>query len=116
MLINLMQKLQRGSALVAVDIGKLQDVYQKLATSLKDKVRWPSSQENACCCQHIICAVPTSIVFQFLMVQLTCRLMQLLHVCGCACCCYGCRHDIWLVTVSTSLSKEGCHGAWFIGL
>jgi hypothetical protein len=38
-LINLMQKLQRGSALVAVDIGKLQDVYQKLATSLKDKVR-----------------------------------------------------------------------------
>lgn len=35
---NLLQKLQRGAGLVAVDIGKLQDVRQRLATALNDKV------------------------------------------------------------------------------
>jgi len=35
---GLIQKLQRGSGLVSVDSGKLQDVRQRLAGSLKDKV------------------------------------------------------------------------------
>lgn len=38
LLANLLQKLQRGSALVAVDTGKLQDVRQRVSSSLNDKV------------------------------------------------------------------------------
>lgn len=38
LLANLLQKLQRGSALVAVDTSKLQDVRQRVAASLNDKV------------------------------------------------------------------------------
>jgi hypothetical protein len=36
---SLVQKLQRGTGLVSVDSGKLQEVKQKLTATLKDKVR-----------------------------------------------------------------------------
>jgi hypothetical protein len=38
LLASLLQKLQRGTGLVAVDNGKLQDTRQKLTHVLKDKV------------------------------------------------------------------------------
>lgn len=39
LLASLVQKLQRGTGLVTVDNGKLQDIRQKLTHVLKDKVR-----------------------------------------------------------------------------
>lgn len=46
LLAGLVQKLQRGTGLVCVDNGKLQDVKQKLLIALKDKVRM-------CCTVHL---------------------------------------------------------------
>lgn len=46
---SLVQKLQRGTGLVRVDSGKLQDVKQKLTATLKDKVR--------CCAGGPSCAL-----------------------------------------------------------
>ena len=50
LLANLLHKLQRGSALVAVDSSKLQDVRQRVARSLSDKVglarSGPQTAEN----------------------------------------------------------------------
>jgi hypothetical protein len=103
-LLNLLQKLQRGSALVVVDIGKLQDVYQKLATSLKDKVR--CAIRFACCQQVNACAynVPITCMLQTPVMHLASKLKHLLlTLCKLV--------PDWLVTVRKPVSKEGCHAA-----
>lgn len=50
LLANLLHKLQRGSALVAVDSSKLQDVRQRVARSLSDKVGPVRSGPATCLC------------------------------------------------------------------
>jgi hypothetical protein len=52
LLASLVQKLQRGTGLVTVDNGKLQDVRQKLTHVLKDKV----CMTVCLCCADVLCA------------------------------------------------------------
>lgn len=103
---TLIQKLQRGAGLVSVDSGKLQDVRQRLSSSLKDKVCWHGPLGAASCVQQqlLFCMdacyeLPPTVFDTHVQAQnVLWSPAGTLNCCGC--CCPACLHHDVLMQLS----------------